>query len=527
MEHHRLCEVVELADKMLASLLLGVVALYIPMLCISFYNSVIFREDMKLMALATTLSWCFVAAGILATVLFFGSKVNEKIHSFQSILQTMPVSTAEEAKVLLFLLDLQGEPKGLSIGGLLVITKSTSLAGAKVSPNECTVPLDNGMSYSNSEQQATVNEVSNLTGSPPEAKNVNEHLFKAISDIFRPILKLMKLFGIYYGDNTLKSLTDDSGRLSRRACFFVPERIYVSLMFCLWCLMGALNATITLIVSPVTRTRKSRFQHFVRGLIDNKSHATLEKVTVKSRNGIIAFFLVFASATVGSLMTKLKLDMNLANFKPLSESPVFAIVSVIFLIIAVGSWLLPVLLFCITCLILAELFDDLSKRMKQQSLHSTTVQLASFKVEHHQLCEVVELAAAMFSPLLLGMVSLYIPLICFNLYLAVHSPGKTEETKYLFMGNNFFWLIASVCVLTIIMLFGSKVSEGIHSFQKILRTVPVSKEDEGKLVMFMLDLQGDPQGFSIGGLVVITKSLSLTIAGVIISYFAVMLSLPN
>lgn len=357
---------------------------------------------------------------------------------------------------------------------------------ARVSPNECTVPLDNGMSYSNSEQQATVNEVSNLTGSPPEAKNVNEHLFKAISDIFRPILKLMKLFGIYYGDNTLKSLTDDSGRLSRRAyvslmycglvatglwfnfflaflsCFFVPERIYVSLMFCLWCLMGALNATITLIVSPVTRTRKSRFQHFVRGLIDNKSHATLEKVTVKSRNGIIAFFLVFASATVGSLMTKLKLDMNLANFKPLSESPVFAIVSVIFLIIAVGSWLLPVLLFCITCLILAELFDDLSKRMKQQSLHSTTVQLASFKVEHHQLCEVVELAAAMFSPLLLGMVSLYIPLICFNLYLAVHSPGKTEEKKYLFMGNNFFWLIASVCVLTIIMLFGSKVSEGVR-----------------------------------------------------------------
>ena len=357
---------------------------------------------------------------------------------------------------------------------------------ARVSPNECTVPLDKGMSYSNSEQQATVNEVSNLTGSPPEAKKVNEHLFKAISDIFRPILKLMKLFGIYYGDNTLKSLTDDSGRLSRRAyvslmycglvvtglwfnfflaflsCFFVPEKIYVSLMFCLWCLMGALNATITLIVSPVTRTRKSRFQHFVRGLIDNKSHATLEKVTVKSRNGIIAFFLVFASATVGSLMTCLKLDMKLADFKPLSESPVFAIVSVIFLIIAVGSWLLPVLLFCITCLILAELFDDLSKRMKQQSLHSTTVQLASFKVEHHQLCEVVELAAAMFSPLLLEMVSLYIPLICFNLYLAVHSPGNTEEKKYLFMGNNFFWLIASVCVLTIIMLFGSKVSEGVR-----------------------------------------------------------------
>lgn len=84
------------------------------------------------MALVTTLSWCLVAAGILTIALYFGSKVNEKIHSFQKILQTLPVSTAEEAKVLLFLLDLQGEPKGLSIGGLLVITKSTSLAIAGV-----------------------------------------------------------------------------------------------------------------------------------------------------------------------------------------------------------------------------------------------------------------------------------------------------------------------------------------------------------------------------------------------------------
>ena len=35
---------------------------------------------------------------------------------------------SDHFQVLLFLLDLQGEPKGLSIGGLLVITKSTSLA---------------------------------------------------------------------------------------------------------------------------------------------------------------------------------------------------------------------------------------------------------------------------------------------------------------------------------------------------------------------------------------------------------------
>ncbi|XP_022785374.1 uncharacterized protein LOC111325762 isoform X1 [Stylophora pistillata] len=425
------------------------------------------------------------------------------------------------------------------------------IMSARVSPNECTARLNNGMSDSISEQQAKMNGVSNMTGSPPEAKIENKHLFKAVNEIYSPVLKLMKLFGIYYGDTTLKSLANDSGRFSRKeydslmycglvatgvwynfflavlSCFFVPEKIYVSLMFSIWCLMGALNETILLIVSPVTRAKKSRFQNFLRGLIEHKSHATLDKVKAKSRYGMIAFFLVFSGAIVGASMTSFKLDMNLADFKPLNKSPVFAWASLVFLIVSVCAWVLPVLLFCITCLILAELFDDLSKRMKQQSLHSKTFQLAPFKMAHHELCDVVELADAMFSPLLLGMVSLYIPLICFNSYLAVNSPEKTEDDKYLFMGNNFFWLLSSVFFLIIIMLFGSKVSEGIHSFQKILRTVPVSKEDEGKLVMFMLDLQGDPQGLSIGGLVVITKSLSLTIAGVIVSYFAVMLSLPK
>ncbi|KAL9970408.1 hypothetical protein ACROYT_G022780 [Oculina patagonica] len=58
----------------------------------------------------------------------------------------------------------------------------------------------------------------------------------------------------------------------------------------------------------------------------------------------------------------------------------------------------------------------------------------------------------------------------------------------------------------------------IHSLQKILQRLSVSSSDEQKLVMFLLDLQGDrAKGLSIGGLVVITKSLSLTIVGVIIS----------
>lgn len=128
-----------------------------------------------------------------------------------------------------------------------------------------------------------MNEVLNLIGLFFEVKNVNEYLFKVISDIFRFIFKLMKLFGIYYGDNILKFLIDDFGCLLRRvyvlfmycglvvigfwfnfflvffSCFFVFERIYVFLMFCLWCFMGVLNVIIILIVLLVIRIRKLCF----------------------------------------------------------------------------------------------------------------------------------------------------------------------------------------------------------------------------------------------------------------------------
>ncbi|XP_078374897.1 uncharacterized protein LOC144658348 isoform X2 [Oculina patagonica] len=177
----------------------------------------------------------------------------------------------------------------------------------------------------------------------------------------------------------------------------------------------------------------------------------------------------------------------------------------IFSLIGVGVWLLPILFLCITCSILGEFFEDLHKRMSQ--FHSNPVELAALKLEYHQLCDVVELADKMLCPLLFEMVSLYIPLLCFNLYNVVNLP---DENSLLFLLGNLIWLLIAASILAVILSFGSKVSEKTNSFQKILQTYPVSTADEVKLVMFLLDLQGNPKGLSIGGLVVITKSLSLT-----------------
>ncbi|KAJ7331652.1 hypothetical protein OS493_019244 [Desmophyllum pertusum] len=150
--------------------------------------------------------------------------------------------------------------------------------------------------------------------------------------------------------------------------------------------------------------------------------------------------------------------------------------------------------------------------------------MAALKMEHHKLCEVVEFADKMLAPLIFEMVSLHLPLICLIFYKAVNLP---EEGRIVFLVTILVWLVVASSILAIIMIFGSKVCEKIHGLQKILQTLPISKEDEGKLLMFILDLLVDPKGLSIGGLVIIDKSMSLTIVGVLVSYFAVMLSLPK
>ncbi|XP_078373219.1 uncharacterized protein LOC144656849 [Oculina patagonica] len=279
---------------------------------------------------------------------------------------------------------------------------------------------------------------------------------------------------------------------------------------------------------PIADNTKSRFENFLCNLLAVNGNVNFEKVKRKSRKGVIIFCFFFVSGAIGIITTYLVLNISIAAFKPWNEWLGFRIISLIFFMYGEGAWLLPVLFFYTTCLILEELFNDLHKRMS--SLHSVSVDIETFKMEHHKLCEVVELADKMLSPLLFAMVSVYIPLICFNFYNTVNLP---EEDKFMFLISNIFWLLTSASIVAIIMLSGSKVCEKIHGLQKILQTFHVSKEDNEKLfdaiqlVSFLMDLQGDPKGLSIGGLVVITKSMSLTIVGVIVSYFAVMLSLPK
>ncbi|KAK2557783.1 hypothetical protein P5673_020151 [Acropora cervicornis] len=252
--------------------------------------------------------------------------------------------------------------------------------------------------------------------------NANEEFLQAIAEIYKPVLRLLKLSGVYFGSTTFATTIYPSNQgkgnlLSRFYCgivvvglwfdFLMPvvsvfcgADIYLNIMNLGWCLLVALLGTTCLIVLPSTSTKASRFENFIR-------------------------------------------------------------------------------------------------------------KVSSTEIEIPRLAKVVGFS---------------IPVMCFNFYQLIHSQNVKDIA---FVISVLFWLLSSATIMAAVLINGSRVNEKIHAVQKILQPLPIATEDEGKLLIFLMDLHGEPRGLSIGGLSVITKSLSITVVGVIISYAAVILSLPG
>ena len=330
--------------------------------------------------------------------------------------------------------------------------------------------------------QATTNDDS-LAPSTFNDGNINEEVLRVIEEAYKPVLILMKLFGAYFGEISLNNLVQATSRrrkesyISRVYCavvvvglwfnfvmplvsIFFGGNIYLLIMFVGWCLLVALMGTTCLIVLPLTVARKSRFENFLRKVIAiHIGNVFLEKVKSKARVYLIVFSIICVATIVGSTLTDVVLGINIGNIEPWNSWFVLRITFLIFLICGAGVWILPLPLFSITCFILEALFDDLHKRMS--SLHSNSVGIAALRREHQNLCQVVEMADSMLSPLLLEIVMFLIPVTCFNFYQLANA-NLQQEGIYVFLSLNIFWLLTTSAILAVIMIVGSRVSEKVR-----------------------------------------------------------------
>ena len=314
-----------------------------------------------------------------------------------------------------------------------------------------------------------------------------EEMLNASERFFSPILKSMKLFGIYFGETSPRKIVDGFLVRQRRVSisFFYCLLVMASLWFnffmavtsvfmnatsspllffsllaiCFWSLTTALCGTICLVVLPLTGAENSRFEKFIRKLVEtnadiNKLRSSSIKILIAA--GVLWFTSAFANTTTFVIFPWIIVGNN----SPWSDWYGFNLFSLIVTVFPVGAcWVLPVAFICVTCLVLERLFEDFCKRAKP-SCHNS-MDLTALKDEHRKLCATVDVASKMLSPFLFVLISFYIPLLCFTFYVAVHpeSVKGNEVGKVSFVVGTIYWLLISGWTVAVVLVFGTRVNE--------------------------------------------------------------------
>ena len=212
---------------------------------------------------------------------------------------------------------------------------------------------------------------SSLDESSQTEENVNKELLRAVEEVYSPVLKTMKLFGVYFGDTTFNRLVhvqtsgscNKQSYISRFYCgivvaglwfnfvlplvsIFFGGPIYLLLVFDMWCLLVALNGTVCLIVLPLTDTRESRFDKLISYVMFiHTGNITLENVKSKTKTYLKMFTLSILVSIGGDVLLELAVGFNFGLFEPWTSWFGFRIMSNVFLVIGCGFFLLPLIFF--------------------------------------------------------------------------------------------------------------------------------------------------------------------------------------
>ena len=304
-----------------------------------------------------------------------------------------------------------------------------------------------------------------------------------LSTIFSPILMAMKLSGQYFGETAL-------AEIGRRRTYYISRlfstlvvlgqwllvilsvvshfhigfstmpKFFFLLVSTIWYAQCASSTTICLVVLPLAPNREpSRFARFLSSFVTNELE--LEGMKEKAVKGLTLGCLATLINTVVVIYFSVCYRGIISIFPPwFSQSESYLAVRVIEMVFGTfGSfaWILPAVIFCITCTLLEKTFETLGDKMSKESTHSFTI--AHLRQEHLKLCEMVELANAVFSPLLFVIVSLDVPLMCINVHQLIKSASSQKSTIVII--SYLYWSLCIATLLGVVFMFGSRVNEKV------------------------------------------------------------------
>lgn len=311
-----------------------------------------------------------------------------------------------------------------------------------------------------------------------ERSTVN--LRKQLSEILRPTLTAMRLTGHFFGPTAIND--DNKQRTWNFSCFYsalVTLSQYLLIVFAVtshchiglsdmnkfifllqtvvWYTQCASGATICLVMMPLSKNKRSRFSKFLSCFVETEPE--LKGIKAKAVKGLIFASSAAVANTVIIGLFSMHFGGIISLFPPwkLFAHKFVRVAEVVIPFFCSFAMVLPVLMFCITCMLLERMFSTLENKLSNESIHNFTI--SYLRKEHVKLCEVVDLASTVFSPLLCAIVSLDATLICINSYQLTR--GDTDRIAIIAF---VYWTLFVIVLLLILFSFGNQVHEKVSLF---------------------------------------------------------------
>ncbi|XP_033735137.1 gustatory receptor for sugar taste 61a-like [Pecten maximus] len=149
--------------------------------------------------------------------------------------------------------------------------------------------------------------------------------------------------------------------------------------------------------------------------------------------------------------------------------------------------------------------------------------MKDIRLKHLQLCKAVAILEQDTKYLISVNFCTNIFLICFILYQIVATNSTISLMGYITFS---FWLVMNFSFISSLSITAAQVNEQAHSPLDYIFDVEMddmSRSEALQLQLFLSKLNGPAIGFTVMGLITITKELILTLTGVVLTYFFLLL----
>ena len=244
---------------------------------------------------------------------------------------------------------------------------------------------------------------------------------------------------------------------------------YWLLIASIWCLQNAIVTALCLYIFPKRGKKASPFHRFLSNLLSNTTATDLEGVktqTVKRLSALACSMSALSTATI--ILLDAFRHHSVARFRPWNGSTVYRIIIVFFSAFDSFTWTVPFCLFCVSCAFLERMFDNFLKKISTEN--PPTLSIGSLRRKHQKLCETVAMANEVFSPLLLVVIALDIPLLYVDFNQLVRLSSLKKEGLIYFI-SVLYWCVIVTAKLTVILIFGVRVNEKVRFHERKVKVI--------------------------------------------------------